>query len=404
MRAQEVAAISEAIKILNDDDSLDLFKKTASFTQESNGLRFLQRSMKSSVPLRVKNILNHLARTSPKHHSHYSLIAYAMGSKGVDFGEMAAMIDQMVANLDKEQEDDDSQKESCETEIRKSGQDKIDTEDELASLAASIDEMTATVETIAEEVETLQAEIKSLDKAVADATSTRKEEHEMFLTSQAENSAALQILEKAKNRLAKFYTPNLYKAPPKEEMSMENKIYSAAGRDDFVSTEAPELIPGTTIPVLAQVRVHLKAAPPPPPETFGAYQKKGEKSGGVMALMDQMMGELKADSAEQKHAEEMAQKDYEHLMESSQKTREQNGKSITEKETAKADWSEKISTAKGDQATSKDALQKIKELIAGLHGKCDFLLETYEMRKDTRHKESEGLKQAKAVLNGASFE
>merc|ERR1719424_32692 len=28
MRAQEVAAVGEAIKILNDDDSLDLFKKT----------------------------------------------------------------------------------------------------------------------------------------------------------------------------------------------------------------------------------------------------------------------------------------------------------------------------------------------------------------------------------------
>merc|ERR1719163_2211894 len=30
MRAEEVAAISEAIKVLNDDDALDLFKKTLS--------------------------------------------------------------------------------------------------------------------------------------------------------------------------------------------------------------------------------------------------------------------------------------------------------------------------------------------------------------------------------------
>merc|ERR1719265_2369467 len=33
MRAEEIAAISEAIKILNDDDALDLFKKTLSLTQ-----------------------------------------------------------------------------------------------------------------------------------------------------------------------------------------------------------------------------------------------------------------------------------------------------------------------------------------------------------------------------------
>merc|ERR1719379_271744 len=35
MRAEEVAAIGEAIKILNDDDALDLFKKTLSLSQAS---------------------------------------------------------------------------------------------------------------------------------------------------------------------------------------------------------------------------------------------------------------------------------------------------------------------------------------------------------------------------------
>merc|ERR1719171_1841892 len=33
MRAEEVSAISEAIKVLNDDDALDLFKKTLSLAQ-----------------------------------------------------------------------------------------------------------------------------------------------------------------------------------------------------------------------------------------------------------------------------------------------------------------------------------------------------------------------------------
>merc|ERR1719326_139151 len=34
MRAEEVAAVGMAIKVLNDDDALDLFKKTMSFAQE----------------------------------------------------------------------------------------------------------------------------------------------------------------------------------------------------------------------------------------------------------------------------------------------------------------------------------------------------------------------------------
>merc|ERR1719460_2442321 len=35
MRAEEISAVSEAIKILNDDDALDLFKKTLSLSQTS---------------------------------------------------------------------------------------------------------------------------------------------------------------------------------------------------------------------------------------------------------------------------------------------------------------------------------------------------------------------------------
>ena len=40
------------------------------------------------------------------------------------------------------------------------------------------------------------------DKAVAEATEQRKEEHGEFITFQTENNAALQLIEKAKNKLS----------------------------------------------------------------------------------------------------------------------------------------------------------------------------------------------------------
>merc|ERR1719265_1495230 len=64
MRAQEIDAISQAVKILNDDDALDLFKKTA-FTQ--TGMGFLQKSSKPSVALRAKTIMVSLAQMSRSH-------------------------------------------------------------------------------------------------------------------------------------------------------------------------------------------------------------------------------------------------------------------------------------------------------------------------------------------------
>merc|ERR1719345_692572 len=92
--------------------------------------------------------------------------------------------------------------------------------------------MTSTIEQLSSEISTLQAEIKSLDSAVAQATEQRKAEHETFLQAQAENQAAVQIMEMAKNSLNKFYRPNQYKAPERRELTEEEKMGMSAGGVD----------------------------------------------------------------------------------------------------------------------------------------------------------------------------
>merc|ERR1719487_1421279 len=404
-RAEEISAISEAIKVLNDDDALDLFKKAVPSMLET-GMEFLQKSSKSSVALRAKGLLVSLMQTGRAHTTQLSLMAASLKSKSVDFSKITEQIDGMIEVLGKEQTDDDKQKAFCDEEFTKSAAEKTETEDKLASLAASIEEMSATVATLKSEIETLTAEIKALDKAVAEATEQRKEEHSTFLQAQAENQAATQLIEAAKNKLYKFYNPTMYKAPERRELTEEERIAVSAGapdpRDAEEATAAPG-IAGTGITVFAQVRSASNAAPPPPPETFGAYSKKTGKSNGVIALMDMMLGDLKTDLTDSEHAEEMAQKDYENLMSASQKTRATNAESITEKESASAEWSEKIENSKTEQASTTEALMKLKEYIAGLHSSCDFLVENYESRKEARTNEIEGLKNAKSVLAGANF-
>merc|ERR1719395_386993 len=200
----------------------------------------------------------------------------------------------------------------------------------------------------------------------------------------------------------------MYKEEQRRELTEEERIAVSAGapdpRDAEEAAEQAERerssIAGTGIrsPVFAQIRAASNVAPPP--ETFGAYQKKDTKSNGVIGLMDMMVKDLKTDHTEAKHAEETAQKDYERLMSTSQKSREQMAKSITEKESADAEYMEKLENAKTDQASTTDALQKLHEFIAGLHADCDFLVENYDVRKEARTNEVEGLKNAKAVLSG----
>merc|ERR1719396_211055 len=126
------------------------------------------------------------------------------------------------------------------------------------------------------EIEALEDGIRALDKQVSDATEQRKEEHETFVNEQAASKAALDLLAFATNRLNKFYNPKLYKAPPKRELSEAERITVNNG-GTLAPTVAPGGIAGTGVTVFAQV----DGAPPPPPETFGAYKKQGEANAGV---------------------------------------------------------------------------------------------------------------------------
>merc|ERR1719160_1028864 len=175
-RAEEISAISEAIKVLNDDDALDLFKKTVP-SMVQTGMEFLQKSSKSSVALRAKGLLVSLMQTGRAHTTQLSLMASALKSKAVDFSKITEQIDGMIDVLGKEQTDDDTQKKFCDEEFTKSAAEKKDTEDKLASLAASIEEFTKSAAEKKDTEDKLASEIKALDKAVAQATEQRKEEH-----------------------------------------------------------------------------------------------------------------------------------------------------------------------------------------------------------------------------------
>merc|ERR1719321_2243031 len=201
------------------------------------------------------------------------------------------------------------------------------------------------------------------------------------------NEAAMGLVEKAKNRMQKFYNPTLYKAPPKKEMSMEEKIMQAGSfvqirRSDSESDVAP---------------------PPPPPETFDGPVQKNSKSAGVIGMMDQIIKDLGNDMKDAEYEEKTAQKDYAELMADSQANRAADSKALVGAETTKAEVEAKLMTSKETRAATAQDLKLAGNTIKELHVSCDFILENYDLRKEARTNEIESLKNAKAVLAGASF-
>jgi len=416
-RADEMAAIGEAISILNDDDALDVFKKTlpaSAFVQDSYApagfrrhknmftgeMSFLQKTAKpaSGVP-KALAILSSLK-------SSHGLMLFSLTSKlrakgAVDFTAIFKMIDEMIAVLQKENKDDAAQKDFCVAELDKTEREKAAVDDKMAQIEATLEETGGEIEEIAAEIKALQDGIASLDKDVAEATVIRKAEHEEYGTTLQMNELAIEIVGKAKNRLQKFYNPSLYKAPPKKEMSMEEKIL-AGGASALLQAEATFDSNDESMSFF-QIASHSKVAPPEAPETFSGEVKKNEKSGGVMALMDMMVGELKTTVTESKMEEKYAQKEYVELMEESQSKRADDSKAIVDQTGAKAELESALTEAKENQMLTMEQQGNVMKTIADLHGTCDFILKNFELRLNARTAEIEGLKTAKAVLAGANF-
>merc|ERR1719254_293889 len=127
----------------------------------------------------------------------------------------------MVGLLAQEQSDDDAKREYCGKQID-NVEDKVkDLEKGIEDLEVVIEDHAETIATASEEIKTLQAEIEELDKLVQEATVQRKKENEAFTQLMSENTEAKELLKYAKNRLHKFYNPDLYKEPEKAAGNIE---------------------------------------------------------------------------------------------------------------------------------------------------------------------------------------
>jgi len=380
VRKQELLALAETIKVLNDDDALDLFKKTLPGASAS----FVEiRMSTATVRSRARAILQQASRAGGGS-SMIAFIEFALSGKKIGFEKVIAMIDEMAATLKKEQEDDDSKKEYCSTELDTSDDKKKSLEKHIADTEAGIASTEEAIATTTQEIAELIATIKALDEQVAAATEQRKEENAEFKQLMTEDTAAKELLKFALNRLNKFYNPKMYVAPAKAERSEMGRISESMS--------------------FAQIAQHdQKVAPPPPPETFGAYSKKTEEHGGVVQMIGLLIADLDKEMTEAETQEKDSQGDYEELMKDSADKRASDSKSLTDKESAKAGL-------QGDLEKLKDALKEGRtdlaatlKYIADLHVECDWLLKYFDVRQAMRASEVDALGKAKAVLSGADY-
>jgi len=389
VRADELLALGDTIKVLNDDDALELFKKTLPSPS------FIQTQTSSTLMRKRALAVVQLAQAHSKR-PELDFIALALReSNHGPFDKVISMIDEMVGILAEEQKSDDDKKAYCEAELDKTEDEKKTLERKVDDLGSALEDTKGMIQSLTEEIAALVDGIKNLDKSVAEATENRKAENAAYKELMAADTAAEELLAMAGNRLAKFYMPKLYVPPPKQELSAEQRIAVNMG-----SEAAP-----TEPPMFAQVRQHDagSVAPPPPPETWGAYNKKGEEHGGVVAMINMLKADLAKEMQTATVEEEDAQAEYEKLMVDSAEKRRVDSESLADKESARADLESKALKLKEEETATMKEVLSTAETLKNLHLECDWLVSNFEVRKEARAGEVDALKKAKAVLSGADY-
>jgi len=395
MQGEELLALADTIKVLNDDDALELFKKTL----PGAGSSLLQ--LKTSTSAVLKQALNvlRLARNGRGTDPRVDFLEVALKGGKAGFEKIIKIIDELVVQLKNEQKEDDQKKDYCDAEFDKTEDKAKALANDISDTETAIDDETESISNLKASIEALDDGIRALDKEVEKATETRQEEHEDFTANAAANSAAVDLLKFAKNRLNKFYNPSLYKAPPKRELSEDEQITLNMG-GTLAPTEAPGGIAGTGI---GFVQAHNGAAPPPPPAADMAYKTKGEESSGVIAMIDTLVNDVEKDMQEAELEEKDAQSDYEKFMTDAGNKRAEDSKSMTDDEGSLAETQESLVSNKELLKNKKFEAMETDKYMGELHAECDWLLKFYEMRKEARVGEIEAMGKAKDVLNGADY-
>lgn len=461
-RAEEIQAISETVKMLNDDDALELFKKTLPGPVEpAMFMQVASRATSKSRVHRARGLVRDMMYQDPAHRMNYKMMLSQMKSSGRKggFEKILKMVDDMVTILAKEQDDDDAKKEFCISEVDKTEDEQKLLEGTIADVDSLINEKADAVQGIAQEIANVKNGIKELDSSVATVTEQRKLEHAEFMEVSAANQAAVELLSMAKKRLAKFYTPkanllqykthapvneatpermNLFEAPsPQQEdlsvsagfstvdQSMQPMQAEEAPTDQSIDqvfgdpgTDPDQVHDLSFVQTRAKVSMRARAKAkararfgfqmedaPENSASFVSYSKGSQAgaAGGVLALMDQLIHDVELNQQEAKKEEDEAQTDYEQAMNDSSQKREGDSKLIVTKESEKAKFTAVLEDAKAEKALKEDQLKIQTEKLGDLHASCDFLLENYDARKKARATEIEGLKQSKAILSGANF-
>merc|ERR1719156_325546 len=300
---------------------------------------------------KVVGILKSLSKT---HHS-FAFAQMASMAQSDPFVKIRGLIEDMIAKLLKEAEEEATQKAFCDAEMGKSKTSQDEKTMTLSKLQSRIDGATSTIAQNTEDIKTLEAEVAAIDKAQAEATAIRTKEKEDYMVASKDFKDSAEAVAKAIEVLKNFYE-------------------------------------GSLLQVKASTTLKSKQ-----PEFGGA---KSDIAHTIISVLEMSEEDFTTLLAECEATEDEAVKAYEKL------TDENKVSKATKQTEAKGKTSEnksmtvQLSHSEEDHASVSSELDAVNAYIDKLRPQCEEKAMSYEEKKAKREAEIAGLKEALEILEG----
>jgi len=367
-RSQEILAVSEALKIITEDDSRELLYKTVSFLQAESSVSSMMkaRRVKAVASLRkasefptfdADDLLSawHDRQVSnPK----AQLSTLAVTAQLDSFTKVKEAMDKMVADLKAQQQEEVELKAFCEKEFNQNEREIYQHNEQKGDLEAKMDQLSALITKLSDEIADAKNQVSDTQVAVKQASQTREKQNAEFQVTVSDQRATQAILKKALDRLRDFYS--------KEASGSFTQV--------------------------AQT----------PPVQFNKYKNNAGAS-PVLGLIEQIIEDSTATEADAVSTEKQAQANYETFIKDSNNLISQLNDSITEKTKSIASAKMESEDAKSDHSSTVNELELLSQHEGQLHSQCDFVLKNFAIRQRARMQEMEAIGQAKAILSGADW-
>merc|ERR1719235_2368618 len=298
----------------------------------------------------VVTLLKDLAQKS---HS-YALTQMASMARSDPFVKIRGLIEDMIAKLLKEAQEEATQKAFCDEEIGKRKKSQAEKQSKIDTYQTRIDKATSTIALLTEDIKTLEAEVAEIDSATAEATALRTKENEEYVKASTDFRDSAQAVAKAIEVLKTYYEGSFL------QVSVKSK------QPDFGSAKSDTA--HTIISVLEMSE-----------EDFTKLLAKSEATEDeAAAAYKKLMDENKVSKASK-------------LAEAKGKASEKKSLSV------------ELEHAKEDHGSVSEELSAVLAYLDKLKPQCEEKAMSYAEKKAAREAEIEGLKEALSILSGETM-